>query len=202
MEQEKNKLKKIFEEEVWLYLSNELSEGRMEFWKKKLDENFELKQILEESLQILDLYNQNNQYDINEEKYNSIIDNIVAKKTLIQEINFKVSNFINRKNELQFGKIAFASILIIITIGISFLSKKETPLKKLSKEINDELLEWESKLFKDKLSNIETLIKITKDDDYRKYYKYNISSNNIEKNIDILNDKLKTLKKEINNHNL
>jgi hypothetical protein len=202
MNQEEKQLLQKFEKEVWLYLDGDLSESKMNFWKQKIEEIPELKNFIEEYSSISEMYTNERIVDIPEYKFDKMIDEAISKNSYLESIKIYFNKLFSSDSEFVFGKIAFASALIIAAIFISIINNNKNPIANITNTINKEVLEWDADFVDDQISKVGTLLKLTKDEDYRKYYKYKLSTNNVDKNIALINGNIKTLKEEINNKEL
>ena len=187
MSQEKNQLFEEFENEMWLYLDKDLSEERMEFWNNKLKEIPELKNMLDEYYVVSDAYNKVKEVNLTDEKFNSFVDAAISKTSLLQKISTALKKIFSTDSEFAFGKIAFASVLIIMAVVISFLSNRPNPVVNLTNSINNEILEWDPDFVDDQITKVGNLLKVAKDDQYRKYYRYKLGSSNVDKNLNLIN---------------
>jgi len=202
MNQEQEHLYKEFEREVWLYLDNELPEERMKFWEEQMEEIPELRNYIKDYNFLAESFSKIKEIDIGKDTYNAMVDKAVSQKSF--EIRFRkfFEKLFSNDAEFSFGKIAFASALIIAAVLISFLSNKPNPVVNITNSINSELLEWDADYVDNQISRVGTLLKVAGDDDYRKYYKYKQSADNVDKNLDLINTNIKTLKEELNNKEL
>lgn len=202
MKQDKNQLFSEFEKEVWLYLDKELPEERMQFWESQIAENHELSQYLDEYFELSKTFEEANSEGLGDRKFNLMIDNAIAKNTIISKIEYYFSNIFSTDTEFSFGKIAFASVLIVGAIAISLLSNRSNPVVKITESINSELLEWDADFVDNQINRVGTLLKVASDDEYRKYYKYKTRSSSVEKNINLIDRDIKSLKEELNSREL
>ncbi len=202
MNQERNQLFKEFEKEMWLYLDKDLPETRLKFWKLKLKEYPELKKYLEDYNNISEKYNWTTQFSISEEKLNQIIDKAVQKTSVWNKIKYFFNNVFGNEHEIAFGKIAFASVLIVAAILISVFTDRTNRVLKFTDTINSEILDWDGDYFENKIGNVSNLLKLIADDDYKKYSKYKLRSNDIGKNINLIENNIIELKREIINSEL
>ena len=202
MNQEEKQLFHKFEKEVWLFLDGDLPESRMIFWKQKIDELPELKNYIDGYKSISDDYAGELNIDIPEYKFDKMIDIAISKNSYFENIKFYIKKMFSAESEFVFGKIAFTSALIIAAIFISIISNNTNPITNMKNTINQEVLDWDADFVDDQISRISTLLKLTKDEEYRKYYKYRSTPQRVDKNITLINGNIETLKKEINNKKL
>jgi hypothetical protein len=202
MNQEEKQLFQNFEKEVWLFLDGDLSESRINFWKQKIEEYPNLKKYIEEYKAITEVYSENMNVDIPDLKFDQIIDEAMSKNLYFENIKHYFKNIFSNDSEFVFGKIAFASALIIAAIFISVIFNKNNPISNMTNTINQEVLDWDADFVDDQISKVGILLKLTKDEEYRKYYKYKLTPNNVDKNISLIDKNIETLKEEINNKKL
>jgi hypothetical protein len=202
MNQEEKQLFHKFEKELWLFLDGDLPESRMIFWKQKIDELPELKYCIDEYRSISDAYAEELNIDIPEYKFDKMISKAISKISYFENIKLYIKKMFSTESEFVFGKIAFASALIIAAIFISIISNKTNPITNMKNTINHEVFDWDADFVDDQISKVGTLLKLTKDEDYRKYYKYKLTTNSVDKNINLINGNIETLKEEINNKEL
>jgi len=202
MNQELQQLIKEFEKEVWLFLDNDLPDARIEFWNQKLEVFPELNKYIEDYLLLSDLYDGSKDVRLESQKFNTMIEVALSTdKFWNKAINY-FANLLSNETEFVFGKIAFASVLIIAAILISIVSNQPNPVVNMTNTINEELLDWDADFVDDQITKVGNLLKLTKDDDYRKYYKYKSTTTNVDKNINLINSNIEVLKEEINNKEL
>ncbi|MFZ1288704.1 MAG: hypothetical protein WAR79_01345 [Melioribacteraceae bacterium] len=202
MNPKEDQLFKDFEKEVWLYLDNQLDEERQKFWDKSIEKNHYLKNYLEEYLSISNEYKFSNHIDLDDYKFDKMIEKATEKNSLFLKIKQFFTEIFSNESEFNFGKIAFASFLIIAAVLVSLISNRPNPVNNFSKTINSELLEWNPTYFENKINKVENLLKLAKDEDYKKYSKYGLSSQNVDKNINLIGNNINELKKEINSKEL
>ncbi|MBK7104983.1 MAG: hypothetical protein IPH62_06845 [Ignavibacteriae bacterium] len=202
MNHNEDQLYKDFEKEVWLYLDNQLDEKRKLFWDDKIENNLSLKNYMEEYISISNEYKFSNQVDIDENKFDLMIEKAIEKKSFVEKAKQIFSNIFASETEFNFGKIAFASFLIVAAVIISIISNRPNPVNKFSKTINSELLEWNPTSIEKKINKVENLLKLAKDEDYKRYSKYGFASENVDKNLNYIGNNIDELKKEINSKEL
>ena len=202
MNSELKQLIQEFEKEVWLFLDEDLSENRMEFWKLKLKEIPELNNYIEDYMLVSELYNETKDVELDVSKFNSMIDVALNTDSFLNKVRRYFSNLFSSESEFVFGKIAFASVLIIAAVSISIISNRPNPVINMTNTINAKLLDWDAEFVDNQINKVGNLLKLTKDDEYRKYYKYKLATKNVDKNINLINTNIEKLKAEINNKEL
>ena len=202
MNQEEKQLYKTFEKEVWLYLDNELPEERQAFWDHKINEHQEFRNYLNDCLDIGNTYRSTININLNEDTYNLMIEKAIANNSFIEKLKVFFTGLISSEYEFIFGKIAFASFLIVAAIIISIVSNRPNPVEQLTNTINNQLLEWNPIYVDKKISKVENLLRLAKDDDYKRYTKYGLNPENVDKNINLIGNNIDELKKDINSKKL
>lgn len=201
MNQEKNQLFEKFSKESLLYMDGDLSKSRMEFWDQKLKEFPELNNILEEYKNISNRFNSHN-FVLSDEKFDFMIDKTISQKTIFAKIKTIIRNLFSSNIDFAFGKIAFASVLIIGAIVVTIISDRPSPVIKITEKISSEILEWDADFVDSQISKVSNLIKVSEDEEYRKYYRYKKTSSNVDKNLSQINNSIEKLKAKINNKKL
>jgi len=202
MNQEEKQLFQKFEKEVWLFLDGDLSESRINFWRQKIEEYPNLKKYIDEYKSITELYTKKINVDIPDHKFDKIINEAIDQNLYFENIKIYFKNLFSNDSEFVFGKIAFASALIIAAVFISVIFNKNNPITNVTNTINQEVLDWDADFVDDQISKVGTLLKLTKDEEYRKYYKYKLTPNNVDKNISLINKIIEPLKEDVNNKKL
>lgn len=202
MNTEKQQLYKNFEKEMWQYLDGTLTQEKTDYWDKKIKDYPELNKFIEEYESIAVKYNSILDVELDDDKFNLMIDEAISKNNNFNKFKILLQNIFSSDSEFTFGKIAFASLLIIAAITITIISNRPNPMQNLSESINSKVLDWDADFVDAQISKVGDLLRISKDDEYRKYYKYKISPSSLDKNIGLVNKDIESLKKEINNKNL
>ena len=202
MNQEEKQLYKTFEKEVWLYLDNELSEKRRAFWDHKINEHQELRNYLNDCLDIGNTYRSNINISLSEDTYDLMIEKAIANNSFLEKLKSFFAGLFSSEYEFIFGKIAFASFLIVAAIIISIVSNRPNPVEQLTNTINNQLLEWNPIYVDKKISKVENLLRLAKDDDYKRYTKYGLNPENVDKNINLIGNNIDELKKDLNSKKL
>lgn len=202
MKLKKNQLFKNFEKDVFLYIDNSLPKDKIDYWNQKLKEFPELYNCIEDYQYVSKKYNEANKVDLDRDKFNIIVDNVLDRKSIWKNAELYITKLFSSESEFAFGKIAFASALIIMAVVVSLISNRPNPVINLPKAIQSEILDWDANFVDNQIGRIEKLLKITKDEQYRKYYQYGLPASSIEKNIENINSNVTELKEEINNKEL
>lgn len=199
---EKNQLVKDFEKEIWLYLDKDLPENRLKYWNEKISQNQSLENLLNEYHDLSEKYNRITNFEINNDKLNSIIEKATEKTSITNRIKDLFNKSLNSEKDIAFGKIAFASMLIVIAVLISIFSNKMNPIKKFTNNVNAELLDWNGDYIEKKIAKVGNMLRVASDEDYKKYSKYKLLPKDVKKNITLIDYNINVLKQEINNSEL
>ena len=184
-----------FKNEMWLYIEGSLPPARMEYWSNMLSKYPEVRSMYEDTQDFLNSYNSTQNISLEESKFENIITNVTSQKQ-----NSKFGNiFETIKNDfksinIEFGKIVFASGLVIASIIILlFLNKPivNTP--------NSKVLDWEGSEISNSLSQIDHSVYQLKNTATVDYMIYNYTKDKWNNARTILEDQIKTIKNEINN---
>ncbi len=202
MNPEEKQLFQKFEKEVWLFLDDDLPESRINFWNQKIEELPELKNCIEQYISISDMYTHESSVDIPNYKFDKMIDEAISKNSYYENVKLYFKKLFSNDSEFVFGKIAFASALIIAAIFISIISNNTNPITNITNTINPQVLDWDADFVDDQIIKVGILLKLTRDEDYRKYYKYKLTTSSVDKNINLINGNIETLKEKINNEEL
>jgi len=189
-----------FEEEIWLYLDKDLPEEKMQFWAKLIEQNEELKKEIKSIKLASNFYNETIDYNLDDLTFNKIINQTINKKSLLLKGKDYFSKLLNRDDENLFGKVAFASLLIVFAVIASLTSSNPNPTKTLVKTVKSEILDWDAKLLDNQINKIEALLLFVKNDDYKKYRISKITSNKWDKNTFEIGDKIEKIKSDLGNN--
>ena len=201
MNQEKKQLFEEFRKEYLLYLDGDLPKERMDFWSEKLIEIPELNIFLEDYFDVANSFNQQN-IEFKDDKFDLMIDNAIRKNSLSSRIANFTSNLFSANMEFAFGKIAFTTVLIIGAIVISIISDKPSPVIKVTENFSSEILDWDADFVDSQISKVSNLLRVSGDEEYRKYYRYKETSSNVDKNLNLITKSIEELKTKINNNKL
>jgi len=187
---DRSKLGEIFEQEVWLYLSQELSEARMEFWDQQISSSVELKSILNESKQILNIYGSETLVDIDDPIFDGMISN-ATKPSLISKMKKLFSS--NDEKGISFHKVALATTLSIAALIMLLLNDKPNQVKTIS----NELLEWNAGSLTEQMNEIEMGISLVDKDNYKRYMLLKMKDESWNKNVFSIGKDLEKMKQEL-----
>lgn len=142
---------KIFDREIFLYIDNALPVERKELLREHLKCCDSCKKLLLETENVLSIVEEITETDLNDDVFEIMINKAVKKKQngywnkliLIEK---------NRKEKfIHFGKISFASALVIIAVVVSLLSDKPNTIKSVGKDI----LDWEGENISSQMDDIK-----------------------------------------------
>jgi hypothetical protein len=201
MNQEKKQLFEEFSKESLLYLDGDLPKDRMEFWNNKLLDVPELNKFLEDYRVVSNIFSQPG-FKLSDDKFDLMIDKAIRHQSMGSRVVNFISSLFSTNMEFAFGKLAFTSVLIIGAIVISIISDKPSPVVKVTENISSEILDWDAEFVDSQINKVGNLLKISGDEEYRKYYKYKKASSNVDKNLDLITNSIEELKTKINNKEL
>lgn len=169
---------KEFETEVYLYIDNDLSAERLNFWRGHLTKCNDCASLLKEVEMISNVAEEKLTEDLLDVKYDKMIERAVRQK------KFSIGEwfFPKEKSKEKFAlatKIAIVSGLAVIAVIISLLSPKPNPVK----AIPNDLLDWEGKKIVAQINEVKTKLKL-------------IHGDNWDKQIIMIDQRMKDLEKE------
>ena len=188
-----------FEREVWLYVDNDLSPERIQFWNEKIIAHSELKSLLDENRKLLELYKNIPLNEFSEARYSEIVSKTVKKKnraaTLIQKINpFRIE----KDRIFSPVKIAFGGTMASAAIVILLLSNKPNPVKNLSNEI----LDWNSEEISQQISEVSTSISLMRDENFKDFLNNKRNKEKLDRDIFTISNGIQKLREEIKDKSL
>jgi len=192
-----NKLLLEFEKEVWLYLDKDLSEERMQFWENAIKENADLQNVLDSTNTFSAMYNESIDFNLENEKFDKIVDKTISKNSLLSKTKIYFLQLLDHGEEHLFGKVAFASFLIVSAIIVSLISNKPNSVKTVTNVVKSEILEWDPQTVDNQIKKIETLLLFAKNDKYKKYYMNKIASNEWDKNTYGIENRIEKIKNDL-----
>ena len=198
MKSQNKYLKDEFEKIVWSYLDKDLSADQMKYWEEKIEANPELKTIIKEIREVEDFYNSEAFEDVDENVFNSAIN-----KATEEPAKLSVSKILNRivfwfSDELNTNyKLAFGSILIILSVVFFLNSKNSNPVK----EIKNELFSWEGEKIGEQISQIDNDLYLMQNKQVREQISQRISNDPWDNEIYKIKARLTKLENEIKGNN-
>ncbi len=172
---------KLFEHEMWLYIDRSLSDDKMEFWRRHLNQCNHCREILSSTEDVFSAASEKLVFDIDENTFDRMIE-----KSLKSKRYSVIPRFLENKGRqlITAGKVVFASVLVVAAILISLMSDKPNSIKTVSKE----LLDWEGTEIRTELNDIGSRIELIKYDNLegwnREVSGINSRLNNLETNSD------------------
>lgn len=140
-----------FESEVWLYISDELSDDRKKLWDRHLAECGECSALLRSNREISSFYKENMAEDINDFALERILKNAAEEVSFFQKIK---QNIIELHNSYTFGKVVLGSTLVVASLVIMLFSQNQNSVKHLA----NSLLNWEDTEVVTKIDEISKAI--------------------------------------------
>ena len=167
-----------FENEVYLYMDNELPADRSVFWKDHLSNCEACRLLLEEINVIVAATRESASEDVLDLKYDKMIENAVRQKKInLSQWLFPAGSF--REKYSVSLKIAVVGMLAVIAFVISLTTQRPNTVKAISKE----LLDWEGKKVTSQINEIKNTIDLIHEDNW-------------DKQIIMLDQRMKILEKE------
>ena len=186
-------LLKDFENDIWLYLEKSLPDDKIRFWDEQIKSHPELKKIIEETEQVLSVYNENALIDIEEPVFNSVLNSIKDKSSISKKIRELLK--INGRTGDGFNtvKIAFGGTLAVAAVVMLLITEKPNPIKNFSSE----LLDWNAEEIDTQMDEMELSLRLAKDDEFKKYFINKLMEDRWNRDIIIINNGIKEIEKEI-----
>lgn len=197
MQSEIEKLKILFENEIWFLIDGTIEDARREFWLSKIKEHAELQIMYKEYSNIIDNYN-DEEFDISDEKFVQILQKTKSKSFTNSGILEKLSKIFSSKNEDNQLKVLVGGALAAIAIIFLLISPNKT-----SKNIvDDSLLNWETEEISNTTNNFSQNISGGKNENAKEYIMQQISNDEWKSSVFTIASKIEELEKELNNSSL
>lgn len=190
MQSEIEILKTEFEDEMWLYLDNSLPPERKIFWDKKFIEFPELKNELEETTNVLNIYSKFADDDLLDSQYEAIINKSTTKKK-----NWFLK-FLQTEDKAV--KLVFGGTLAAASIVILLLSNRPNPVK----NIGADLLDWNPEKINTQISDIGNSILFLKDEEAKKYFQEKLANDKWTRDVYNINKSIQKMKNELEESSL
>lgn len=197
MQSEIEKLKILFENEIWFLIDGTIEGARREFWLSKIKEHAELQIMYKEYSNIIANYN-DEEFDISDEKFVQILQKTKSKSLINSGILEKLSKIFSSKNEDNQLKVLVGGALAAIAIIFLLISPNKT-----SKNIvDDSLLNWETEEISNTTNNFSQNISGGKNENAKEYIMQQISNDEWKSSVFTIASKIEELEKELNNSSL
>ena len=161
-----------FSDKVWLFIEKSLSDKDMLFWEKHL-ENCEVCTILlNESLEVTNIYENIPVEDMPDRDFQRMINNAIQSEIVVDNSR-KTMKIPERRSLLDMigiYRLTFGGAIVvsaIVFLLITFLNDPKIP--EINKGISSHLLSWDNENVSEQLSNIEDQIISLKTDDWDIY---------------------------------
>jgi hypothetical protein len=189
-----------FENEIWLYLDGDLPESRLKYWNEKIDSVPGLLEILNETKQVLNIYNSSVITDVNDTEFERMLKNATARSTLMEKVRRFSSNFglKTKDNQSNIPKIAFGGVLIIAAMVIFMMTEKPNPVKTISADV----LDWDAEAISEQLLDIENSLSGVKSDKMREFILYKRTGDEWSRSVYTIEQQLDKLNKETDDKSL
>jgi uncharacterized radical SAM superfamily Fe-S cluster-containing enzyme len=139
LSENKDQLIKEFENEIWLYLDGDLPESRIQFWNEKINEVPEILETLNETKQVLNIYDSSVAADVNDTAFEKMLQRATVRVSLLDRVRRFISGLSSTGDNPQSNiqKIAFGGVLVIAAMVIFILTEKPNPVKTISADVLD-----------------------------------------------------------------
>jgi len=191
-------LVKLFEAERWLYVEGSLDEDRKTFWDNKISENQELEILLIEVQNFSKDFKTESVPDIDENKYNAILENVFNTEKRNSFPVF-VKNLFIRKNgntKITSSKLALAGGILFALISFLFLFQKPDS----NNMKNSRLLVWNDTSFSKNLSAAEFEYTNLADDKVAQYFQYRLANDKWLRDVVSIKNEIDKLSASENNN--
>ncbi|MEW6194989.1 MAG: zf-HC2 domain-containing protein [Bacteroidota bacterium] len=173
---------KIFDSEIFLYLDNTLSSERKELFREHLRNCEICSKLLKETEDLLVKANESITVDLDSDLFEKMVNKAASKNQngLLKKLSVRMPN--RKEKFIHWGKISFASAMVVIAVIISLLSDKPNTVKTVSKEI----LDWEGEKISIEIDEIKGRIEFIRTQ----------NMNTWNRETDAIDKQLKRLEKE------
>jgi hypothetical protein len=132
MNQKDKSLCKLFEDEVWLYISGELDDERKAMWEKHITGCHVCSNLLISDREISALYKENMTEDILDSSFAIMIEKATAERSFSEKIKYFFSGL---GKSFLFGKIIFGGALVTASLLIILFSQRPNPVKQIAEKM-------------------------------------------------------------------
>lgn len=143
---------RIFENEVWLYISGEMDADRKKSWDNHLEACRNCAHLLESNKAVSGLYRENMEEDMLDSVFDKMIEKAVSKPSLLRRIREGLAGW---NSSFSFGKAVLGSTLAGAALIIVLLSQKPVPVA----SIPAEQVKWDDPVIKTRITEITTAIR-------------------------------------------
>lgn len=188
---DKSKLAEQFELEIWLYLDNELDDDRMKYWDDKIAKSEELRIILNETKETLNIYSAESLHDIDNPTFKDMLDKATDRRISFKSIFRRLFGFDSTEEERGLGKtkIAFGSMLAIAGLVMFLVSEKPNPVKNISSD----LLDWEPETISEQLDEIDGGLTLMENNKLKQYLLYKNTQDDWSKDVLLIEKQIEDL---------
>jgi len=191
-------LVKLFEAERWLYVDGLLDEDRKVFWDNKISENAKLKNLLIEVQNFSKDFKTESVPDIDENKFNAILENVFNNKKQNLLPTFVKNLFIkkNSNRKISSSKLAFAGGILFALISFLFLFQKPAS----NNMIDSKLLVWNDTSFSKNLKVAEFEYTNLADEKAAEYFQYQLANDKWLRDVVSIKNEIAKLNKTMNSN--
>ena len=200
LSENKDYLIKEFENEIWLYLDGDLPESRIKFWNEKINDVPELLEILNETKQVLNIYDSSVITDVNDTAFEKMLQRATVRTSLLDRVRRFISGLNSTEDSSQSNihKIAFGGVLVIAAMVIFMLTEKPNPVKTISADV----LDWDAEIISEQLVNINNSLSGVKNDKMLEFILYKKTSDEWSRSVYTIEQRLNRLNKETDDKSL
>lgn len=196
----KDHIVKDFENEIWLYLDEDLPQSRMNYWSEAIEEIPELLDMLNETKRALNIYDTTVLADVDDPAFEKMLNRATVGGTLLEKVKRFISgrNFSGGGSEFNVHKIAFGGILVIAAMVIFMLTDKPNPVKTISGDVFD----WDAEAISEQLVDIHNSLSVAQNDKMREFILYKQTSDEWSRSVYTIEQRLQRLNKETDDKSL
>jgi hypothetical protein len=191
---------KEFENEIWLYLDGDLPESRLNFWNEKIEKIPELLDMLNETKQVLNIYDTTVLADVDEPAFEKMLKRATVGGTLFEKARRFMAGSTSRggSRESNIPKIAFGGVLIIAAMVIFMLTDKPNPVKTIGGDVFD----WDAEAISEQLMDIQNSLSMAQNDKMREFILYKQTGDEWSRSVYTMEKRLQRLNKEVDDKSL
>jgi len=169
---------KMFEKEMFLYIDKDLPDDKISFWKEHLANCNSCRSLLNDTEIIVGSVKENYFEDLLDVKYETMIEKVVQSKRSNFLEWFFPSGSVREKYAFSF-KLAVVGVLAVIAVIISLSTNQPNTVKTISRD----LLDWDGEKITTQINELKNKMNLIQD-------------SNWDKQIDVLDQRMKNLEKE------
>ena len=197
MQSKESKLLEEFETEMWLYIDESLPDDRIKYWDVKIEEFPKLKEMLDESQNVLSLYDESAEYELNESKFNDMIKRAAVESN--KPLNNIKEFFYNRIFPfLSSYRLAFGAAIIVLFALLTFIIEKPNN----NNVLPPSSLDWKGKSLSSKMESVDNSIRTIKTEETMEYQMYRFTRDKFDRAVQSIGDRINKLKNNMDSKSL